>query len=706
MGKTIIITEKPSVAQEYKKALKVTASEKTDGYVEGYSPVLSKNVQITWAVGHLITLGSVDEQRQQKVLPSSHKNDRWAKDKLPIVPTDWLYKPNDSTKKQFGIVKKLYTAKDVDCIYYAGDSGREGIYIQALIRNQIFGGKKPACDEKVVWIDSYTEESILNGIKTAKPYSAYQNMIDSGYERAISDWLIGMNLTQAFTLTSGGLIKVGRVMTPTLAMVAKRQDEIDNFEGENYYGFTADISSSFVPKWKADKQSRYYESPLLFNENGFKKKEDADALLNEFNEDKSLKVMDVSAVEKKEFAPLLFNLADLQAYCSKVFHISPAQTLSIAQSLYEKKLTTYPRTDSRYLTTAVKADIKAKLGKDVPPKYVDDSKVTDHYALMPTFLKGNLTGLEKSVYDAICNRFNAIFYPPYVYDSVKISYQHKNGEYFYVTDKKVKQLGYKELYGEKMPEGSNVYPSKGEVISVKSFEESVMTTTPPSAYTTGSMILAMEKSGKLIEDEQLREQLKTCGIGTSATRAGIIEKLKDTGYINIDKKQKITPTDIGKSIIPIIEKFDSQLISPEKTATMEQKLQDVADGKMSKDAYRKYIESYVKDTTAVVLSENKTNVDVKHTQSGSHKAGTYNCPCCGTALSYGRFGYYCDKGKGGCGFSFSNEIAGRKMKEDDLKMLISKGETKKCAFTSKAGKKFTAKLVLDKENHKTKFEFS
>lgn len=337
MGYTIFTTEKPSVAQYYKAALNVRQSGNHNGYIEGFSPVLNKNVRITWAIGHLIVMGSPDEQKLQKALPANHKEARWTKEDLPIIPEPFFFRLNESTKGQFHVVEQVYKANDIDAIYYAGDSGREGIYIQTLIRNQIFGGSTPNFEERVVWIDSYTDEAILNGIRDAKPYSHYLPTIQSGYKRAISDWLIGMNLTRALTLSCGGLLTVGRVQTPTLAMVVERQKEIDDFKVEDYYGINAAINDiSFPIRWKAGKDSKYFDNPLLFNENGFKKKPDAESLLTEFNSNKQLTVFDVKTTEKKESAPLLFNLTDLQAYCAKAMYISPAETLAIAQSLYEK----------------------------------------------------------------------------------------------------------------------------------------------------------------------------------------------------------------------------------------------------------------------------------------------------------------------------------------------------------------------------------
>lgn len=695
MGKTIIITEKPSVAQEYKKVLGIKPSDKTDGYIEGYSPVLQKDVQITWAVGHLISLGDVDEQREGKALPANHEKSRWDKGKLPIIPEDWVYKVGASTKKQFAVVKKLYTQKDIDCIYYAGDSGREGIYIQALIRNQIFTSK-PKFEERVVWIDSYTDESILSGIKNAKPYSAYQNMVDSGYERAKRDWLIGMNFTQALTLTSGAVITVGRVMTPTLRMVVDRQSEIDNFVPTDYFGINAVINDSVVPRWKAVKGSQFHGSDLLYSETGFKSKDDAMKLISLLNKSMELVVEEVKETEKKEYAPLLFNLADLQAWCSKRYHISPDKTLEIAQMLYEKKLTTYPRTDARVLSSAVAKDIAGRRGEHVPSKYVNDDKITDHYAIIPTYDTStkqscSLSGIVASVYEDIKNRYEAIFMAPYIYDSVEVTYIHDNGERFFLSGKNVKQLGYRKLYGE-APEAFNT-PCEGEIFEVRTFDLNAMTTQAPSPYTTGTLILAMEKAGKLIEDEELREQIKTCGIGTSATRAGIIEKLSTKGYITIDKKQKVAPTSLGKTIIPVIAKYDSRLVSPEKTAELEQQLSDIAEGKIVATNSSKTFIGYIRESVESILS-NGTRIEKPDTNE------KHDCPKCGKTLKYGKFGWFCD-----CGFNFYLNVCGHTMTVNDLKSILSTGHTRAYKMTSKAGKTFYARLTYNKDTNKCDMEF-
>ena len=705
MGKTIFITEKPSVAQEYRKVLKVSSDKKTDGFIEGHSPVLGKDVIITWAVGHLIAICSPEKQNEAW-------SGGWKKENLPMIPERFKYAPLANTFSQYKIVKSLYTRTDIDCIYYAGDSGREGIYIQALIRNQIFKSP-PRIDERVVWIDSFTEEAILNGIKVAKPYADYQPMIDSGYMRAISDWLIGMNLTEAFSLTSGVTINVGRVMTPTLAMVVKRQEEIDHFTKTPYFGIRADNFAN----WKATKGSRFFESDDLYNESGFLRKEHAKKLADEFNSNKSLKVDDVKVQTKTEYAPYLFNLADLQAKCSKAFHISPAQTLEVAQSLYEKKFTTYPRTDCRFLSTAVATELKKTKGYDIPTRYVDDSKITDHYALIPTFQgdTNSLSDLENNVYNVILKRFTDILLPPYIYDAVSVTYLHSNGERLYEAFRLIKQMGYKEQAEKESEKESDddtneavvnkPIPQKGTIVSVNEFTIKEMETKPPVAYTTGSLILAMEKAGKLVEDEELREMIKTSGIGTSATRANIIDKLTKKGFITVDRKQKITPTDFGKKIIPLISKYDEALISPLKTADMEDRLNSIVQNEQTKDEYLNFIVNYVTDTTRNILSNNTDTIGGRTASGASTSGEQYNCPCCGKPIKVGKYGWYCSSDD--CKFRLGLEICGHKTKEKDIADICKKGRTSVYTFRSpKNNKEFRACLVLDKSSQGTKFEFS
>lgn len=699
MGKTIIITEKPSVAQEYKRVLGVRQSGQTEGYIEGFSPVLSTDVQITFAVGHLVTLARPIEQKDGRLYPSATlKADKdkqwygWNRKDLPIIPDSYLYTVIGDVQKQFGIVKGLFQQKDIDRIYYAGDSGREGIYIQALIRNQIFK-KTPKFDERVVWIDSYTDESIKNGIRDARPYSDYANMIASGYTRAIWDWLIGMNLSPAISIThrveGAKSIAVGRVMTPTLGMVVQKQKEIDEFKPTDYFGVKATPISGCSGCWQAISPSRYEGSPLLYNDKGFKKRTDAESLLAEFCAVPRLTLISLDVKDKQEYAPLLFNLADLQAYCSSHFHISPAKTLEIAQSLYEAKRITYPRTDARVLTSAVAKELASK-GHNVPARYVDDRQVTDHYAIIPTGSdeRGG-DSLTQKVYEAIKTRFECIFEAPYCYKEAKFVFEHANGERFYATDKYLVSAGYKALLDETLPQTMPLLPKKGEQFD-SSFTLNAMTTQAPQAYTTGSLVLAMERAGNSLDDRELRSVLKGSGIGTSATRAGIIEKLIAKGYMTVDKKQKITPTETGKKIIPIIGSADASLISPEKTALLEQELEDIASGKRSVDESMAQFNEYIRSSVAKILGSDK----------GAGTETDYRCCLCGKPMRDIGMAHRCD-----CGLAIYHNMCGRELKGADIALLLSKKRTGVMSFTSKKGKPFTASLYIDEKERKVAYDF-
>lgn len=668
----VFITEKPSVAKEYRNVLEINDNERSKGYYEGESPVMKDNVIVTWAVGHLVSLCTPDKQNPDWA-------GAWSKTKLPMIPDKYKYTPLSGTKDQYDVVKSLYTRNDISCIYYAGDSGREGIYIQALIRNQIFK-TKPKCDEKVVWISSFSKTAILEGIKTAKPYSTYQNMVNSGYARAISDWLIGMNFTQGFTLTSNKLINTGRVITPTLAMIVNRQAEIDKFTKTYFYGVQTESGIT----WKVVKGSAYFESDDLYNENGFLRKEDAEKLTAKCNGDKKLTVADVKVKETPEYAPFMFSLADLQTYCSKAFHFSPAKTLEIAQTLYEAKYTTYPRTDSRYLDTKTQADL-ASHGYNIPNRYVDDNKVTDHYAIIPDvnglgFSKSvnSLDDDELKVYKAIEKRFLDTMKPAFMYDAVSITYKHSCGEFFFEAFRNVKQLGWRE--GEKgIDVTQRSVPQNGNTLPVKEFSIRNMETKPPVPFTTGSLITAMEKAGSLVDDADARKILKESkGIGTPATRSGIIERLIDKKFIEVDDKQKITPTDFGKAVVPMIAKYDETLVSPMKTADMESKLEAIASGELSYEEYLKEISQYVRQTTTTILSTQDTTFASENGGSGE----TYSCPKCGGDVVYGKYGWYC---KSKCGFYPKQKVYGHELTDKQTESLLA-GE--KIVFTSN-GKKTT-----------------
>ena len=600
MGKSLLITEKPSVAMEFAKALKITTKRK-NGYLE------SDKWIITWCVGHLVTM-SYPEKYDEKLK-------FWRLDTLPFIPEEWKYEIIPQVENQFNIVKKLMKREDIVEIYNAGDSGREGEYIQRLVF--MMAKPNPNAKMKRVWIDSQTEEEILRGIREAKDQSEYDSLSDSAYLRAKEDYLIGINFSRLLSIIYGrslatkineerASISVGRVMTCVLGMIVLREREIRNFIKTKYFKINGEFGNeteSFQAEWKVTEKSKMYESPKLYNETGFKKEEDAKDFIKSFEGEKA-RISELKKSKQKENPPLLFNLAELQNQCTKRFKIKPDETLEVVQNLYEKKLVTYPRTDARVLSTAVAKEISKNLNgiargfKDeevqsiikkmvdekystnlVKTKYVNDSKITDHYAIIPTGQGyenyNGLTDLQKNVYKVIVTRFLAIFYPPAEYNKIQVTIdiedeETKTIETFNCSGKVCINKGFLEVLkpndkekrstkSEENVDNTNKADQKseekqtdleilkklkkGQKIEIKKFELKEAETSPPSRYNSGSIILAMENAGKLIEDEELREQIKGAGIGTSATRAEIIKKLEKIKYIEINNKtQIITPT--------------------------------------------------------------------------------------------------------------------------------------------------------------------
>ena len=644
MAKNLLITEKPSVAMEFAKVLNINTSRK-NGYLE------SNDWIITWCVGHLVTM-SYPEKYDEKLK-------MWRLDTLPFMPKEYKYEVIPSVEKQFNIIKSLLTRGDVSTIYVATDSGREGEYIYRLV-DQMIGvhGK----DKKRVWIDSQTEEEIKRGIREAKELDEYDSLSDSAYLRAKEDYLIGINFSRLLTIIYGRRaakeldqdrisISVGRVMTCVLGMVVSREREIRNFVKVPYYKIVGEFGNkeenkSFSAEWKVTDNSSKKDSIKLYNETGFKKEKDARDFIIEL-QDKKAVVKEIKKSKQKENAPLLFNLAEIQNECTKRFKIKPDETLEIIQNLYEKKLVTYPRTDARVISTAVakvitknlnglakgfkNEEIQGYIHKMVEEKYstdltktkyVNDSKITDHYAIIPTGQGfenyNNLPDLQKNVYVLIVKRFLAIFYPPAEYNKVSVTIEVQNGEYkeeFSSSGKVCLKQGYLEvLRGKNEVEKSttdeqNVENSKqesqnnleiltklkkGQAVDVINYETKEAQTNPPTRYNSGSMILAMENAGKLIEDEELREQIKGAGIGTSATRAEIIKKLEKIQYIQINSKtQIITPTQKGEVIYDIVNNSMPDMLNPKLTASWEKGLDMVAKKQIKSDEFMEKLEKYI-----------------------------------------------------------------------------------------------------------------
>ena len=644
MAKNLLITEKPSVAMEFAKVLNINTSRK-NGYLE------SNDWIITWCVGHLVTM-SYPEKYDEKLK-------MWRLDTLPFMPKEYKYEVIPSVEKQFNIIKSLLTREDVSTIYVATDSGREGEYIYRLV-DQMIGvhGK----DKKRVWIDSQTEEEIKRGIREAKELDEYDSLSDSAYLRAKEDYLIGINFSRLLTIIYGRRaakeldqdrisISVGRVMTCVLGMVVSREREIRNFVKVPYYKIVGEFGNkeenkSFSAEWKVTDNSSKKDSIKLYNETGFKKEKDARDFIIEL-QDKKAVVKEIKKSKQKENAPLLFNLAEIQNECTKRFKIKPDETLEIIQNLYEKKLVTYPRTDARVISTAVakvitknlnglakgfkNEEIQGYIHKMVEEKYstdltktkyVNDSKITDHYAIIPTGQGfenyNNLPDLQKNVYVLIVKRFLAIFYPPAEYNKVSVTIEVQNGEYkeeFSSSGKVCLKQGYLEvLRGKNEIEKSttdeqNVENSKqesqnnleiltklkkGQAVDIINYEIKEVQTNPPTRYNSGSMILAMENAGKLIEDEELREQIKGAGIGTSATRAEIIKKLEKIQYIQINSKtQIITPTQKGEVIYDIVNNSMPDMLNPKLTASWEKGLDMVAKKQIKSDEFMEKLEKYI-----------------------------------------------------------------------------------------------------------------
>ena len=678
MSKALYIAEKPSVAQEFAKALKING-QRRDGYLESQDSV------VTWCVGHLVTMSYPEKY--------DIKYKRWSLDTLPFLPREFKYEVIPGVQKQFEIVKELLNREDVDTIYVCTDSGREGEYIYRLVA-QMAGvhGKK----EKRVWIDSQTEEEIMRGIREAKDLSAYDNLSASAYLRAKEDYLMGINFSRVLTLRYGNsvsnylntkyqAISVGRVMTCVLGMVVRREREIRAFVKTPFYRVLSSIAlegENFEGEWKAVEGSRYFQTPYLYKENGFKEKVYAEKLIQELSVSQPLQCTVEKIERKKENRnpPLLFNLAELQNVCSKLFKISPDETLKIVQELYEKKLVTYPRTDARVLSTAAAKEIYKNISglrnyehtaeivqhiieqgnykNLVKTRYVNDKQITDHYAIVPTGQGLNalrsVSLTAQRVYETIVRRFICIFYPPAVYQKISLVTKIQN-ESFFSSFKVLLDEGYLKVatnsfakrkaadamssvnkVGAAGNEGSEEEDpdtgknggnkaddsaedmacdtrllaalqnlKKGDILSVDSLSIKEGETSPPKRYNSGSMILAMENAGQLIEDEELRAQIKSCGIGTSATRAEILKKLCNIKYLALNKKtQVITPTLLGEMIFDVVNCSIRQLLNPELTASWEKGLNYVAEGSITEHEYMDKLEHFVRLRTRQVEDSN------------------------------------------------------------------------------------------------------
>ena len=764
----MIITEKPSVAQEFARVLGV--SGRKDGCIENQEYV------ITWCVGHLVGL----------VYPESYdiKYKKWRLEDLPFLPKEYKYDVIKDVSHQYDIVHGMLMREDIDRVYWAGDAGKEGQTIEENIRN--YGGVREGMEELRVWIDSQTEEEILRGIREAKPMSEYANLGKSGIMRTIEDYAMGINFSRVMSVKYGNLlnnaagtqsytpIAVGRVMTCVLGMVVIREREIRNFKETPFYRIVGKFSDAGIEgEWKAVEGSKYFESPLLYKENGFREEKDAQALIESVKNHPAV----VQSVEKgisRKKAPLLFNLAELQAECAKRFKISPDETLQIAQDLYEKKLTTYPRTDARVLSSAVTKEISRNISrlKGFEPtsafverimekklfaniaktQYTDDSKVTDHYAIIPTGQLtelGSLNSLQKAVFELIVRRFLSIFYPPAEYQNVKLIVAvdvEEKKERFFASAKVLKRPGYLEIAGipgkkdkndplneergldrvtagaynrREDEEEDSVDPKalltladslkNGDEISVQGYSVKEGKTSPPKRYTSGSMVLAMENAGQLIEEEELREQIKGSGIGTSATRAEIIKKLVRIHYLNLNKRtQVLTPENLGEMVYEVVNMTVPALLNPKMTASWEKGLDGITQGTVDFWDYRTKLENFIRTETEKMIGQNLREPLAERISefagknargAGARRKIGVVCPACGGEMVTTPFGYGCGNYKSdktGCNFNIG-EIAGVQLSEEQVKELLEKGHTDTIrGFKSRNGKRFDACLKLSK----------
>lgn len=633
--KNLYIAEKPSVARQFADVLGVKGNA-GNGYLESDTAV------VTWCVGHLVTMS------YPEVYDPNLK--KWSLSTIPFIPTEYKYEVLPDTKKQFNIVAGLLTRDDIGCIYVATDSGREGEYIYRLVDSMAHVTGK---EKRRVWIDSQTEEEILRGIREAKPLSEYDSLSDAAYLRAQEDYLMGINFSRALSLKFSNVVQrylgmnrcviaVGRVMTCVLGIIVKREREIREFVKTPFYRLVANVGEegqTFDAEWKAVKGTKYFESPLLYKENGFKERPAAEQLLAELKAGEPEAVAQaVERKKEKKQPPMLYNLAELQNDCSSFFKISPSDTLKIVQELYEKKLVTYPRTDARVLSTAVAKEIGRNISglKNFQPvaefaqgamesgtykgiaktKYVNDKQITDHYAIIPTGQGfGALRSLAPTalkVYEIICRRFLSIFYPAAEYQKVAMTLS-KNGEKLFANFKYLINDGYLKVAANsfsKKKDDVKYSPEfiarlakikKGDKLSVQGIDIKEGETSPPKRYNSGSLILTMENAGQFIEDEALREQIKGAGIGTSATRDGIITKLEKNKYISLNKKtQIVTPTFLGEIIYDIVYYSINGLLRADLTASWEKGLEGVAEGQISKQEYTDKMTTFVTKYTNLV----------------------------------------------------------------------------------------------------------
>jgi len=620
MGKILVLAEKPSVGRDIARVLNCTQN--------GNGCLIGQRYIVTWALGHLVTLADPE------VYDKRFKN--WNLEDLPMLPDKMDLVVIRETAKQYGIVRNLLKQPDVDELVIATDAGREGELVARWIIEKA-GFKKPV---KRLWISSQTDKAIKEGFNDLKPSKEYDNLYKAAQCRAEADWLIGLNVTRALTCKYNAQLSAGRVQTPTLAMIVQRENEIKNFIPKDYWIIEAK-TNGFTLFWR-DKNNG---STQLFN------KDKAEAVVSKLT-GQIAEVIDIRKESRSEPHPLAYDLTELQRDANKRFGYSAKQTLSIMQSLYERhKILTYPRTDSRHITTDIVPTLTDRLrGIAVGPyagavqnilkgrltttsRLVDNSKVTDHHAIIPTEQPVKLSELsneERNIFDLVAKRFIAVLSPPFQYEQTTVKVEAA-GEQLFARGKTVKSLGWKAVYNDwsnsqaddtdEEREQSLPLLHRGDKLKLLSVKHIGKKTKPPARYTEATLLSAMEHPGKFVEDEALRETLdRTSGLGTPATRADIIEKLFNTFYIE-RKGKEIYPTAKG---IQLVELAPEELRSPELTAKWEQQLYEISRGKVNPAAFMSNIRAHASRLVSAVAASSET---YRH-----HNMTRERCPECGKYL--------------------------------------------------------------------------
>lgn len=735
MGKTLLITEKPSVAREYASVLNVR--DMKNGYVE------SETYIITWCLGHLITMSYPEKYNE------CYK--RWRMEDLPFLPEEYKYEVIPSMKQQYQVIHKLMNlnSNEIDTIIYCGDAGREGELIGRRIRD--FGGIRRGIKELRVWIDSFTEDEIKRGLRDAKPLSKFDGLADAGYARSYDDYLIGINLSRALSCKYGyqfnnmlqgtkyHSISVGRVMTTVMGMIIERENAIKEFVSTTYFKISAELENGLVLDWKINEKSAYFATPDIYQDKGFGDERKARNFICTLPNE--VKIVSIEEKKEKKNPPYLYSLSELQSECTKRFKISPDKTLEVAQSLYEKKLTTYPRTDARVLSSAVAREIdKTIKGLEKYPntkeycqniiekgwdkniintKYTDDSKIGDHYAIIPTGqgfgVMSKLNSLECQVYDLIVRRFLCIFYSSAEYSKISVQ-ALADGETFVTNSKVLNNPGYLVVASEHREENieNNVYVAiqkmKEGMLIHSEYKINKGKTEPSKRYTSGAIILAMENAGQFIEDEELRAQIKGSGIGTSATRAEILKKLIDISYIKVDQKTQIlTPEKEGYLVYDIVKETVPELLTAKITAEWEKELDMISAGKMSVSEHEKGIKNYIETHIEIIKGKKIKDSDAQFSTREQQKEVIGICPECGNNILECERSFYCADYKNGCKWSLWKDnkyfaALGKKVTKTFVRELLNDGYGQVNGLKSKNGNKYNIRLRYVKKDKYYQFE--